>query len=60
MTSGGGYLISGEINRNERSARWAVATIEVAGAETSEANLENDTEKKKRARSKDSAKIPKS
>ena len=54
MTSGGGNLISGEVNRNERSPRWGVATIEVAEAETSEANLENDTEERTRKKEEDS------
>ena len=31
MTAGGGNIIGSFFNRNERSARWAVATIEVAG-----------------------------
>ena len=30
MTAGGGNLIGSEVNRNERAARGAVATIEVA------------------------------
>jgi len=34
MTSGGGNIIGCEFNRNEQSARWAVATIEVAGEHT--------------------------
>ena len=29
-TAGGGSFVRGEVNRNERAARWAVATIEVA------------------------------
>ena len=31
MTASGRNLIEGEVNRNERSPRWGVATIEVAG-----------------------------
>ena len=31
MTASGGNLIDSEINRNEQSAQWAVAMIEVAG-----------------------------
>ena len=47
MTSSGGNFISGEINRNERSPRWGVATIEVAENRVeSAANLENDTEER--------------
>ena len=30
MTASGGYFIESFLNRNERSAQWAVATIEVA------------------------------
>ena len=32
MTSGGGNLIRGEVNRNERAPQCGVATIEVADA----------------------------
>ena len=31
MTSGGGNFAGGFLNRNKRSAQWAVATNEVAG-----------------------------
>ena len=31
MTASGGNLIGSEVNRNERSVQWTVATIEVAG-----------------------------
>ena len=37
MTAGGGNIIRGEINRNERAPQCGVATIEVAGSEGSDA-----------------------
>ena len=34
MTASGGNFISCELNRNERSPQWGVATIEVAFGES--------------------------
>ena len=60
MTDSVRNFIIFEVNRNERSPRWGVATIEVAENRVeSAANLENDTEEETRKKER-SAKIPKS
>ncbi len=44
-TAGGGYFVRGELNRNERSVRWTVAKIEIAGKQNQVKNMERRVEK---------------
>ena len=48
-TASGGNFVRGELNRNERSVRWTVAKIEIAGKQNQAKNMERRVEKVRRS-----------